>query len=276
MARCLRCGRDTTFGGLCAEHAQGLSTCESITAEQIASSCDAEVAAWLIDQWGATHSIAEVATVGRSTDGCDLAILHPSISAVHAQLECTDTSVAQVVDRGSLNGTFVNGESVRSAKLFDGDILRFGEVSFYFSLAALPEIGIEPGTGRTLPVRADEVTFTVALQVADREMSMVEVHEGGVARVGDGEISFGRLEFDLLKALVERRRERQSASASYLSARELAELLDFKSTLADSDNVRELVRRVRRKLKKAGVADLIHSRQGAGYRLAWPLKPSSR
>lgn len=251
-------------------------TCDSITAEQITGRGEGDPAAWLIDQWGATRPLPEITSVGRSTETCELAILHPSISAVHAQIECGDDRVARLVDRGSLNGTYVNGEAVRSSKLFDGDIVRFGDVSFYFSLASLPDIEAEQGTGRTLPVRPDEVTFAVTLQVADRELSLVEVAEGGVGRVGDSEISFGNLEFALIKALIERRRERGSPAASYLSARELAELLDFRSTIADSDNVRELVRRVRRKLKKSGVADLIHSRQGSGYRLAWPLKPASR
>jgi hypothetical protein len=49
---------------------------------------------------------------------------------------------------------------------------------------------------------------------------------------------------------------------------ELAGSLEFKGTgPADSDNVRELVRRVRRKLSTAGLDDLIGSRQGIGYRL---------
>ena len=260
------------MGGLCDEHAHGLATCSDITAEQIIGSGHAEPSAWLIDQWGATRPVGEVTTIGRSTDDCDFAILHHSVSAIHAQLECGDASVAQLVDRGSLNGSYVNGDRVRSAKLFDGDIVRFGDVSFFFSLAAVPAIGVEGGTGRTVPSRADELTYTARLQVADIELVIAEIADGGIAKAGDLEIAFGKLEFALLKALIERRRERTSPSASYLSARELADELDFRSTLADSDNVRELVRRVRRKLKKAACPDLIHSRQGAGYRLAWPIK----
>lgn len=274
MSRCLRCGRDTTFGGLCDDHAQGLATCGDITAEQIAADAEVEPSAWLIDQWGSTRPLGEVTTFGRSSADCDFSILHHSISAVHAQLECEESSVARLVDRGSLNGSFVNGESVRSAKLFDGDIVRFGDVSFYFSLSPVPAITAEGGTGRTVPSRTDELTYTARLQVADRELVLSEIDDGGIARTKDLEISFGKLEFSLLKALIERRRERSSPSAAYLSARELAELLEFQSALADSDNVRELVRRVRRKLKKVACPDLIHSRQGAGYRLAWPIKPS--
>lgn len=245
--------------------------CTDVTAEQIVVRETQQASVWLIDQWGATHGLGEVTTVGRGRD-CDLAILHHSISALHAQIECSESAVARLVDRGSLNGTVVNGERVRSIKLFDGDIVGFGDVCFYFTTAPLPDIATETGTGRTVPRKSEDLVFSARIQAADRELELIQGSVGGIARSAGVELELGELEFSLLQLLVERRAERRDPALSFLSSRELAEALAFRSVAADSDNVRELVRRVRRKIKRAGIADLIESRQGSGYRLGWPVK----
>lgn len=271
MPECLRCGGATTVGGLCQRHAEAIAACTDVTAEQIVTRKIAEPMVWLINQWGATHGLGEVSVVGRSTD-CDLAILHHSISALHAQIECSEGSVARVVDRGSLNGTLVNGERVRSIKLFDGDVIGFGDLRFFFATSPMPAIPGGGGTGRTVPSKSEQLAFTARLQVADRVVELIAGAAGGIARAGDIEIELGELEFSLLRCLVERRAERRDPALSFLSSKELAEVLAFQSVDADSDNVRELVRRVRRKIKRSGLADLIESRQGSGYRLGWPTK----
>ena len=271
MAECLRCGATTAIGGLCRNHAEAIAVCDDITAEQIVAQPIDDPQVWLIDQWGATHGLGEIATLGRSRER-ELALLHHSVSALHAQIEAAENAVARVIDRGSLNGTFVNGERVRSAKLFDGDIVGFGDLRFFFTTAPLPAIGNDQGTGRTVPSKANDVLFSVRIQAADRVVELIQGSVGGIARADQLEIELGELEFGLLQTLVERRAERRDPALSFVSSRELATALSFQSVDADSDNVRELVRRVRRKIKGAGLADLIESRQGSGYRLGWPVK----
>ncbi len=271
MPKCIRCGAETSLGSLCEVHSRAIASCDDITAEQIVSRSPDEPALWFIDQWGATHGLAETVSVGRSAD-CEFAVLHHSVSALHAQIEVSDSAVARVVDRGSLNGTFVNGERVRNGKLFDGDVLRFGDVSFFFSTTPVPTVPSLGGTGRTVPTRADELVFSAKVQAANEELELVQRFGGGIVRGREVELELGRLEFSLLQILTQRRAERRDPSLSFVSSQELSAQLDFQSVDADSDNVRELVRRVRRKLKAAAIPDLIESRQGVGYRLGWPVK----
>jgi DNA-binding response OmpR family regulator len=112
------------------------------------------------------------------------------------------------------------------------------------------------------------VEALVVTTAAGRIVELAGHEDGGVARAGDSVVALARMEFSLLTALVERRRRAADPERAYMPWAELAGSLEFKSTgPADSDNVRELVRRVRRKLSTAGLDDLIGSRQGIGYRL---------
>ena len=69
MASCLVCGVDVRIGTLCRDHATQLSTCETITAEQVVAEQPAEVAGWLIDQWGCTHPLSDVSVIGHHMAG---------------------------------------------------------------------------------------------------------------------------------------------------------------------------------------------------------------
>ena len=64
--------------------------------------------------------------LGRSPD-CDFQIDHPTVSALHCQVILGDNQLL-VRDCGSTNGTFVNGEPVREARLMAGQTLRLGDV----------------------------------------------------------------------------------------------------------------------------------------------------
>ncbi len=108
------------------------------------------------------------------------------------------------------------------------------------------------------------VVFTT---MAGRIVELTAQETGGVARVGDAVVLLARMEYSLLHVLTERRRLVRDPERAFVAWSEIAHSLDFRSVGADSDNVRELVRRVRRKLSSAGLDDLIDSRQGIGYRL---------
>ncbi|HLU69020.1 MAG TPA: FHA domain-containing protein [Kofleriaceae bacterium] len=260
-----------------------IATCSDVTAEQIQGKQLADASACLIDQWGNPHALSDRSMVGRLQSECTVTILHHSVSAIHAQIERVagpspgrgaEVSSWRVVDRGSLNGTFVEDEQVRSAPLHDGERVRFGNVSFFFSSQLIPLVRHEPGAGYTVPVRSRDIAFHA--KVADGagvELALVQRAAGGIVRIDDDTaLEFARLEFALLKILAERRLQHSDPELAFVSSQELAELLDFKSQDADGENVRELVRRVRRKFKSEGIADLIESRQGVGYRLAWSVR----
>lgn len=262
------------MGGLCSEHAAALGQCSDMTSEQIVSQNVGHPIGWLIDQWGYTHSLGTPSVVGRSRDHSSVAVLHHSVSALHAQLEHADGRWS-VVDRGSLNGTFVNGERVRAAELAEGDQITFGSVAFYLSTRVLTPVGHEPAVGRTVPTRSKDLVFAVTLQAAESEIELTQRVAGGVVRCGEDFLELARLEFALLKVLVERRQRQPNPELCFVSSEELARALDFRSRDADGENVRELVRRVRRKLKQAGVENLIESRQGVGYRVSWPVSSAA-
>ena len=266
------------MGGLCVAHAEQIATSSDMTAEQVISRQLPEPAAGLIDQWGNSHALSEHSLIGRLASECAVAILHHSVSAVHAQMEMVspESGIWRVVDRGSLNGTYVEDEAVRNAPLHHGERVRFGSVSFYFSARRVPiqQGRTGPGAGQTVPTRARDIAFQARVTSGEgNEMALVQRASGGIMRIDeDTALEFARLEFALLKILTERRLLNPDPELAFVSSQELADLLDFKSQEADGENVRELVRRVRRKFKAEGIQDLIESRQGVGYRLAWAVK----
>ena len=70
--------------------------------------------------WGITR-------IGRGSDN-DVVIDHPSISYHHCEVQL-GLDFLLVRDRGSTNGTFINGQPVTEARLESGQTLRFGQVS---------------------------------------------------------------------------------------------------------------------------------------------------
>jgi DNA-binding response OmpR family regulator len=89
-----------------------------------------------------------------------------------------------------------------------------------------------------------------------------------VLRIADTSIELAAMEFGLLQLLVERRRSVTDPELAYVAWHEIADALSFRSVQADSENVRELVHRVRRKLASVQADDLIESKRGVGYRLS--------
>lgn len=72
-------------------------------------------------------------TIGRDTQ-CDVEVTDDFISRVHALLE-VNAHGWRVIDRGSLNGTFVNDARITEQTLFPGDRIRVGNHIFKFLFA---------------------------------------------------------------------------------------------------------------------------------------------
>lgn len=268
MARCALCSLPASQGHLCDGHRKAILS-PGLTSEQLASR-RADGAASLIDPWGVAWPAGDPMVVGRSLEDCDLTILHSSISHIHAVIERAGNGW-KVVDKGSRNGTFVDGVRVAEETiLVDGARIRFGEVAMFFLDRSLPRAEQPPtGPGRTAPSRRDQLVFTAALRTAaGARIELSQRVEGGIVRVAGAAVDLGRLEFRLLQVLTEARREAVDADQAYMSWSKVADQLEFRSYEADSENVRELVRRVRRKLSQAGIEELIESKHGVGYRLS--------
>jgi hypothetical protein len=71
-----------------------------------------------------------VTLLGRGTD-CDLRLVDPGVSRHHAELRVENDQVV-LVDLGSTNGTFVNGQPVRRVTLSDGTQISLGRTTLVF------------------------------------------------------------------------------------------------------------------------------------------------
>jgi FHA domain/Transcriptional regulatory protein, C terminal len=256
MGSCLICGQPASIGVLCTGHGVAIAS-NGLTSEQILSRV-APATASLIDAWGYPHPIAAGTVIGRDPAGA-FAVMHASVSSTHAELQQAD-GAWEIVDLKSRNGTTIDGKSATRAKLAPGAVLALGEIRFYFWAPALPAPERVTGRGRTAPTRRDSIVF--AAQVTD----------GGFARAAQAVVELARMEFGLIQLLAERRRIAPDPEHSYVAWHEIAEALAFDSVEADSENVRDLVRRVRRKLGALSCGELIESKHGVGYRLSGALR----
>ena len=80
---------------------------------------------------GSTYELqTPVTLLGRGTD-CDLRLVDPGVSRHHSELRMEDGQVV-LVDLGSTNGTFVNGQPVRRVALADGTTVTLGRTTMIF------------------------------------------------------------------------------------------------------------------------------------------------
>jgi pSer/pThr/pTyr-binding forkhead associated (FHA) protein len=71
-----------------------------------------------------------VTLLGRGTD-CDLRLVDPGVSRHHAELR-VEGQLVVLVDLGSTNGTFVNGQPVRRIELQNGTRVTLGRTTLVF------------------------------------------------------------------------------------------------------------------------------------------------
>lgn len=265
MVACLLCSSPRSIGVLCTSHGVAIAS-PGITSEQIFSRMTSAQAA-LVDAWGVAHAVSDGAKIGRDPR-VDLAVLHASVSSEHATLKLVD-GTWHILDSSSRNGTEVEGNRASDVALGAGNALRLGDVKFYFWPEALPKMEPPRGSGRTAPTRRDELVFSAKVTTPRGHLlDLRQRVDGGVLRIAESSIELAAMEFGLLQLLVERRRTVSDAELAYVAWHEIADALSFRSVQADSENVRELVHRVRRKLATVAADDLIESKRGVGYRLA--------
>ena len=83
--------------------------------------------------------IAEGTTVIGRREDCDLRVAVNDVSRKHCQVTL-EGSALSVADLGSSNGTFVNGQKIKTSVLTAGDTLQVGPVSFVVQIDGEPEL----------------------------------------------------------------------------------------------------------------------------------------
>ena len=71
--------------------------------------------------------------LGRGS-ACPVVIADPLVSREHAEIRC-EAGTFTITDLGSTHGTWVNGQQVQHAPLFDGAVIRVGDSELTFRLA---------------------------------------------------------------------------------------------------------------------------------------------
>lgn len=200
----------------------------------------------LVGPGGATVAVCDGVRVGRDRTACEVAVMHASVSAVHARI-AHDHIGWYVQDLGSKNGTAVDVVvAAPMAYLRPGAQLRLGDVVLGFALRSRSPrvVTIESEDGRRFELCSSDAAI----------------------RGDGGAIVLAPRELELVIALVARRCT-LAPELAYVRGSELAPTLGFHSIEADDENVRELVLRVRKKLRSIGGDRLIETRRSAGYRL---------
>lgn len=107
-------------------------------------------------------------TVGRDPR-VEIALSDPAVSREHFRIEST-TRGWRLVDLGSRNLTFLNGEQVRESLLANGDVLRAGDTELRFEDAGDVAIEDAPGSTivKTLPTTTSRDTFLGRLDKLER------------------------------------------------------------------------------------------------------------
>lgn len=272
---CLVCReqRETT-GVACAECLEELIPTIAITPEQIIMRGAHPTPAALVDPWGRLHRMHRRTMIGREHEDEGLRILDATISRRHACLELRgDTWTLR--DLGSSNGTYVEDCNFGTVMpIRDGERIRFGSVAFFF----LDDVGSAPPVDTSLDgfTVKDPIVVVKTKEIPrlDVKAISVELREptgggGGVVIIDGKPVQLTVPQFELVSILYQRARvdSEHESIRGFVHPTELMRSLSLESALPSEDHVRQLVRRLRRVLFKAGIENVIESRYGAGYRL---------
>jgi hypothetical protein len=248
----------------------------------------------LVDPWGRPHPLDSTTLVGRNLDGAGIMVMETSVSRHHAHIARDPARGWIVRDLGSTNGTFVGEERVESTlPVRPGDRVRFADVGFYF--LELPVLVAGPSSPRpslrrtrsvadTMPERAapasgdlDDAAFEegfvstrIGLPSIAIKLLQPSGGGGGLIEVDGKHAQLTLTQFELLGLLCRRSIDEvgaPDATRGFVGSPELVQRLSWDTQSPNDDHLKQLVHRLRRLLDKAGIGDLIESRQGFGYRL---------
>lgn len=264
---CIVCKqRPRRTGVLCASCSHQICAVGHVAPEQLEAHTEARARAAVIDCWGRILRLDPTTQVGRVATGSTLLVVTPSVSKQHAVLYKTNGGWI-VQDVGSASGTFVDDRRITDRTAVEhGAVLRFGDVPLFFILDATAERSRAARTRYATPVGVatigrDEVVF-----------EFIQPTGGGAALViVDGKqflLTIAQSEFlRLLATRMDVEKHIAAEDRGYVTVEDLITKLPLETVKVNSDNIRQIVRRVRHHLASAGVEDLIESSRGRGYRL---------
>lgn len=104
-------------------------------------------------------------SIGRA-DSNDLALHHPSVSRSHARVTVLPGETGLIIDLGSMNGTFVNGQPVQEHRLADQDRISIGIFELKFDAATALPFYVEAGrdAGRDITGLISRDSLSTGLQ----------------------------------------------------------------------------------------------------------------
>lgn len=269
---CVVCHENRELVGVaCAECLDDIRPTIAITPEQISVKGMAPTPAALVDSWGRLHRLHKSMTVGREPDAEGLRIVDATISRKHAAFEQRGETWT-LRDLGSSNGTYVEDTSFGTTMpIRDGERIKFGSIAFYF----LENVGSTPQP----PASLDGFTVRGPVVQKTTELPRLAVHDisidlrqptgggAGVAVIDGKAVQLTLPQFELVSILYQRAQAATDDEKGFVHPTELLRLLSLESSVPSEDHIRQLVRRLRRVLFKAGISNVIESRYGAGYRL---------
>lgn len=106
-------------------------------------------------------------SIGR-TDANDLVLNHPSVSRHHARLSVLPGDTTLLIDLGSLNGTYVNGQQVHEHPLIDQDRVYVGMFELRYQVSTEENLHVEavahPGEAVTRTVTRETLSAALRAQ----------------------------------------------------------------------------------------------------------------
>lgn len=270
MGTCAQCNaKATSQGVLCVDCVATIYVNDGLCPEQIASLRELNASAWLIDRWGRPHAIADQTLVGRRAT---LDIHCASISRKHALLETYDGGW-RVVDLNSHNGTFINDVLVESASVIDsGDRVRFGTIRFFFVITDLDaeQVGVAEFGTRSAESEAPSRAAASESPPDSHLFQLISASRsgGGLLRAGGTEVRLTPVQFELIRNPWRADESRHGTVGGCQGIRAVVSTIEHAAMAfeePDEVNLRQLVRRVRRRL--ADLDLVIEGRHGFGYRV---------
>ena len=215
----------------------------------------------LVDQWGRAHPLLRTSSIGRDVERTTLAILQGSVSRQHASLRL-EGAAWLLEDLGSTNGTFLDGKRVHApVAVPDRAIVSIGDVALLL---------VADRTSLRSRGPSDSMHATSSRPERGALRIVPSASGAGLIENGATSITLGSTQFALLELLAARRREerdRPPEVRGFVRTVELLSSLPWDTSHPEDNHVKQVVRRVRRALERAGFEDAIESRHGLGYRL---------
>jgi hypothetical protein len=273
---CMACQqRSPTFGLVCEYCREEITAPVGFLPQQITSTFDHGAESTLIDPWGRAHPVSTMTVVGRAHAGPGLTILDAGISRAHARLSRVQGSW-RLRDLGSSNGTSVNREAITECEVHSGDRIAFGSIGFYFVLGMqiLPVPSVPELSTRIQASNAERPISSRGLPIAFIEPTG---GGGGIIAIDYVRARLSASQLELVEMLARRMitdKDQPEPVRGFIRSSELLGALSWDTSAPDDANIKQLVRRARRRLMELGFGDMIEARHGFGYRLRWEAAQS--